>query len=119
MFDVMDQAALKQRTKEFALRVMRLSEALPKTISGQTIARQIVRSGTSVGANYRAACRARSRAEFRARIGIVIEEADETAFWLELIVESGLLPESRIVDLAREADELTALLVATSKSLTS
>ncbi len=119
MFDVMNQAALKQRTKEFALRIMRLSEALPKTVPGRAIARQVVRSGTSVGANYRAACRARSRAEFRAKIGIVIEEADETAFWLELIAEGGFLPESRITDLAREADELTAILVATSKSLKS
>ena len=110
----MDQAALKKRTKEFAIRIMKLAEALPATTAGATIGRQIIRSGTSVGANYRAACRARSRAEFAAKVGIVIEEADETAFWLELIVESGLLPEARVSALAKEADELTAILVATA-----
>jgi len=77
-------ADLKARTKQFALRVMKLIDALPRTIQGRAIANQIIRSATSVAANYRAACRARSRAEFAAKIGIVEEEADETAFWLEL-----------------------------------
>jgi four helix bundle protein len=115
----MDQADLKNRTKAFALRIMKLVEAVPASTAGTTVGRQIIRSGTSVGANYRAACRARSRAEFAAKIGVVIEVADETAFWLEMIVGSGLLPESRVHDLAREADELTAILVATAKQLKS
>jgi len=88
----MDQVELKRRTKAFAIRIIKLAEALPTSTAGTTIARQIVRSGTSVGANYRAACRAQSRAEFAAKIGIVIEEADETAFWLELAVESAFCP---------------------------
>ena len=119
MVCAMDQAELKQRTKDFALRIIKLVEALPPSTTGTPIGRQIVRSGTSVGANYRAACRARSRAEFAAKIGVVIEEADETAFWLELIVASGLLPEARVQSLAKEADELTAILVATAKQLKS
>ena len=80
---------LKTRTKKFAFRILAAVDALPKTVKGTAIASQLVRSGTSVAANYRAACRARSRAEFVAKIGIVEEEADETAFWLELIIEGG------------------------------
>lgn len=76
---------LKERTKKFALRILNVVDALPNTIKGRAVGRQIVRCGTSVGANYRAACRARSRAEFIAKLGTVIEEADESAFWLELI----------------------------------
>jgi four helix bundle protein len=82
----MTTAELKARTKEFALRVIRLVDALPNTVKGRAIANQIMRSATSIAANYRAACRARSRAEFIAKIGVVEEEADETAFWLELII---------------------------------
>ncbi len=82
----MNADELKERTKQFALRVVKLVTALPKTVEGRAIAGQIVRSGTSVAANYRAACRARSRTEFVAKIGIVLEEADETLLWLELIV---------------------------------
>jgi four helix bundle protein len=83
---------LKNRTKQFALRVLKLVAALPKTIEGRAIASQLVRSGTSVAANYRATCRARSKAEFIAKIGVVLEEADETLLWLELISEANLLP---------------------------
>jgi len=109
-------ADLKARTKQFALRVMKMVDALPRTIQGRAIAKQIIRSATSVAANYRAACRARSRAEFIAKIGIVEEEADESCFWLELIIDSGLLTEDRIRPLLSEAGELVAIMAASRKS---
>ncbi len=87
----MNAEELKKRTKQFALRILKLAAALPNTIEGRAIRGQLVRAGTSVGANYRAACRGRSKAEFIAKIGVVEEEADESAFWLELIIEGGLL----------------------------
>jgi four helix bundle protein len=107
---------LKARTKEFALRVIRLVDALPNTVKGRAIANQIMRSATSVAANYRAACRARSRAEFIAKIGVVEEEADETAFWLELIVDSPIRTEKQIGPLQKEANELVAIMAASRKS---
>ena len=110
------KADLKARTKEFALRVMKLVDALPRTIQGRAIAHQIIRRATSVAANYRAACRARSRAEFIAKIGVVEEEADESCFWLELIIDSGLLTKGRIRPLLREAGELVAIMAASRKS---
>jgi four helix bundle protein len=114
---VVRTADLKARTKQFALRVMKLVDALPRTIQGRAIANQIIRSATSVAANYRAACRARSRAEFIAKIGVVEEEeADETAFWLELIIDSALLTEARIRPLLIEAGELVAIMAASRKS---
>lgn len=91
---------------------MRLVDALPNTPKGRAIASQLVRSGTSVAANYRAACRGRSKAEFIAKLGIAEEEADETALWLELIVEDGLLPEKKIASLLKEASELIAIIAA-------
>ena len=113
---VVRTADLKARTKQFALRVMKMVDALPRTIQGRTIAKQIIRSATSVAANYRAACRARSRAEFIAKIGVVEEEADESCFWLELIIDSGLLTEERIRPLLSEAGELVAIMAASRKS---
>lgn len=113
---VVRTADLKARTKQFALRVMKMVDALPRTIQGRAIAKQIIRSATSVAANYRAACRARSRAEFIAKIGIVEEEADESCFWLELIIDSGLLNEDRIRPLLSEAGELVAIMAASRKS---
>jgi four helix bundle protein len=107
---------LKDRTKQFALRIMNLVDGLPKTTSAITIGRQIIRSGSSVGANYRAACRGRSKAEFISKLGIVVEEADETCFWLELIIEGKLLPEARVRPLLKEADELTAIFVSSIKT---
>ena len=104
------------RTKQFALRVMKLVDALPRTIQGRVISNQIIGSATSVAANYRAACRARSRAEFIAKIGVVEEEADETCFWLELIIDSGLLTEPRVRALLSEAGELVAIMAASRKS---
>jgi four helix bundle protein len=103
---------LKERTKQFALRVMRLVDALPKTPKGRAIASQLVRSGTSVAANYRAACRGRSKAEFISKLGVAEEEADETALLLELIIADRLLPEKKVDSLLREANELTAILAA-------
>lgn len=108
--------ALKNRTKAFALRIINLVESLPNTKTGDVIGRQVIRSGTSVGANYRSACRARSDADFISKIGIVEEETDETLFWLELLVESGLVKEDRLRDLMKEADELTAIFTASGKT---
>src|SRR2546421_1843806 len=113
---VVRTADLKARTKQFALRVMKLVDSLPRTIQGRTVANQIIRSATSVAANYRAACRARSRAEFIAKIGVVEEEADETVFWLELIIDSALLTQTRTRPLLREAGELVAIMAASRKS---
>ena len=103
---------LKDRTKEFALRVMRLVDALPKSTKGRALASQLNRSGTSVAANYRAACRGRSRAEFIAKIGVVEEEADETALWIELIIADALLSKKKVQSLLDEANELVAIMAA-------
>ena len=108
----MDKDELRCRTKEFALRTMKLVDALPRSRSANAVAGQLVRSGTSVASNYRAACRARSRAEFIAKIGVVEEEADESAFWLELVVEHKLMQETLVRPLLKEADELTAIMAA-------
>jgi four helix bundle protein len=110
---------LKQRTKQFALRILKLVSALPNTLQGKTVGGQLVRAGTSVGANYRAACRGRSRAEFIAKIGVVEEEADESAFWLELIIESGLLAEDKVRPLLQEANELTKIMASSRVSASS
>jgi len=107
---------LKNRSKRFALRVIRLCEALPKGRTADVIGGQLLRCGTSVGANYRAACRARSNAEFIAKMGIVEEECDESLFWMELVIEAGLLPEEQLKDLMQEGDELLAITVASIKT---
>lgn len=107
---------LKARTKQFALRIIKLVAALPKSIEGRAIANQLVRCGTSVAANYRATCRARSRIEFVAKMGVVLEEADETQLWLELIIEGKLLPASRVKPLLDETNQLVAIFVASRKS---
>jgi four helix bundle protein len=107
---------LKARTKRFALRVMTLVDVLPNTVIGRVIANQIMRSATSVGANYRGACRARSRAEFISKIGVVEEEADETGFWLELITDSKIRRIKQITPLLDEANELVAIMAASRKS---
>ena len=109
----MDQAAqLKARTKRFALDILRLLPTLPPAEPGFTIRTQITKSATSMGANYRSACRARSHREFTAKIGIVVEESDETLFWLELIRDGRLSTTSALHDLLREADELCAIFSA-------
>ena len=112
----MNQEALKGRSKDLALKIMRLIEHLPKSIQGRVIADQIMRSASSVAANYRAACRARSKAEFISKLSIVVEEADETVLWLELINEGKLLPENMVTDLLTEANEITAIMVASRKT---
>jgi four helix bundle protein len=112
----MSHENLKQRTKDFALRVIRLSEAMPRSIPGDVLSRQIVRSATSVAANYRSACRGKSRADFIAKMGIVEEEADESALWLELIAEAGLLPDAKTTALHTEAGELTAIAVSSIRT---
>ncbi len=108
--------SLRERSKQFALRVLKLCNSLPKTDAGRTINRQLLRSGTSVAANYRAVGRARSRAEFISKMGIVIEEADETVFWLELLVNSGIMTKPRLDNLIAEANELVAIFVASQKT---
>ena len=112
----MDEKALKERTKRFGLRIMKLVDALPKTTSGRAIGNQLVRSGTSVGANYRAACRGRSKAEFIAKIGVVAEEADESAFWLELLMDANILKTDLVSPLHQEAEELTAIFTASGRT---
>ena len=107
---------LKKRTKAFALRILKLVDALPKTTAGRALASQIVRSGTSVAANYRAACRARSTADFIAKMGIVEEEADETLFWLELLEESELASAIKLAAIKQEANELIAITIASIKT---
>lgn len=108
---------MKSRTKAFALRVLKLIEALPETRAGRILAGQLGRSGTSVGANYRAVCRAKSTADMAAKLSIVEEEADECAFWLEVITDPGLMSAIKTKALLKEAGELTAIMVASRKTL--
>ena len=115
----MTEVELKKRTKRFALRILKLVAALPKTVAGRTIGGQLARSGTSVPANYRAACRVRSKAEFISRLGVVEEEADESALWLELIMEGALMKKTRVEPLWKEADELVAIMTSSRKSASS
>lgn len=112
----LDRDTLKERTRQLALRSIRLVEALPRNVAGRALGAQLVRSATSVGANYRAACRSRSRKEFSAKIGVVTEEADETAYWLELVAECGWLKPKLVEPLLQEANELTAIFARTRKS---
>ena len=112
----MDQEEMKKRTKDFAKRVINLCRQLPETREGRLIGNQIFRSGTSVGANYRAVCRARSKADFIAKLGIVLEEADESLYWLEILSETQILNASLLEQLMKEADELVGIFVASLKT---
>ncbi len=112
----MTNAELKVRTKKFALRVIKLVQSLPKSKTGDVLGHQLLRSATSVGANYRAACRARSQADFISKITIVEEEADEACYWLELICETELIEKEKLKDIMKEADELTAIFTASGKT---
>ena len=103
---------LRLRTKQFALRIIKLAEALPRTSTARVIGNQIVRSGTSVGANYCSACRARSKSEFVAKIGIALEEADETVYWLELLTDTAMVEPRRLQGLLSEAEQLVSILAA-------
>ncbi len=109
-------AELKRRSKAFAVRVVNLFRSLPHAPDAQTLGKQVLRSGTSVAANYRAVCRARSKAEFIARMGVVVEEADETVFWLELLTETGVVRKDRTLDLLNEANELLAIFGASLRT---
>jgi four helix bundle protein len=110
------QEDLRNRTKRFALRIIRLFQHLPRSTEAQVLGKQLLRSGTSVGANYRAAGRARSKAEFISKIAIVVEEADESVFWLECLVESGIVKEELLKDLLVEANELVAIFAASHRT---
>jgi four helix bundle protein len=112
----MNSDELKMRTKQFSLRVIRMSEAIPTNNAGNVISRQLLRCSTSVGANYRAACRGRSKAEFVSKLQTVIEEADECCYWMELLIESGLLQSNRVEGLLDEANQITAIMVASRKT---
>jgi four helix bundle protein len=107
---------LKNRTKRFALLVIRLCRTLPRTQEGTVITRQLLRSSTSVGANYRAVCRARSTADFVSKLGVVLEETDETLFWLELLVESGVSQSDKTIPIMKEANELVSIFVASLRT---
>jgi four helix bundle protein len=107
---------LKLRTKQFAIRIVRLCRALPRSQEGKVLSYQLLRSGTSVAANYRAVCRSRSRADFISKMAIVTEEIDETIFWLELLVETNVFPEHRLKSLLREGNELRAIFGASQRT---
>ena len=112
----MTREEMKQRTKGFANRIVRLCSALPGDWVSQTLSRQLLRSGTSVGANYRAVCRAKSSADFINKLRIVEEECDETLFWMELLVENNLVKAARLRELMNEANEILAIVVASAKT---
>jgi four helix bundle protein len=112
----MNPEELKARTRQFALRVIRLAESMPRGRTTDVLGKQLLRSATSVGANYRAACRARSRADFISKITVAEEEADESLYWLELISDSEMMKPDRLAGLIKEADELTAILTAAGRT---
>ena len=112
----MNAEEFKKRTKLFALRVIRLCETLPRFRTSDVIGRQLLRCGTSVGANYRSVCRAKSKADFIAKMAIVAEECDEAIYWMELMIEASLADEKRIVDLKAEANEILSMVVASIKT---
>jgi four helix bundle protein len=109
-------AELKERTKGFAVRIVKLFRALPKNEEARVIGRQLLRAAMSIGANYRGACRARSKAEFAAKMGVVVEEADEAVSWLELLVATGLVRQSRLEGLLAEANQLLAIFAASQRT---
>lgn len=113
----MDSNELKNRTKKYSIAILDLVEMRPNTISGRAVSNQIVRSGTSVGANYRAVCRARSDREFIAKMSIVIEESDETLFWLEIILQKEWVNKSQVDGIWKEGNELTAIFVSSMKTI--
>ena len=113
----MDEQAFKQRTHKLALKIIKLVEALPKSGSADVIGRQLVRCGTSIGANYRSACRGKSIADVLAKLAIVEEEADETIYWLELLIAAKIVRANEIEILIKESDEIVAMTVASIKTL--
>jgi len=113
----MNEQVFKQRTKKLPLNVIQLVEDLPKTRTADIISRQLLRSATSIGASYRAACRGKSTPDVLAKLAIVEEEADETVYWLELLAESNIVVPERLSDLLKETNEITAMTVASIKTL--
>src|SRR6266540_3933134 len=113
----MDETEFKRRTRAIGLRVIRLVESLPKTRTADVIGRQLLRSGTSIGANYRAACRGVSRADVVSKLGDVEEEADESIYWLELLIDSGIVSERKLRSLMKEIDEILAMTVASIRTM--
>lgn len=112
----MTRDEFKARTKTYALRVIKVVDALPRDTVAKTLGHQLLRSGTSVGANYRSSIRAKSPADFVAKMGIVEEECDESLFWMELLIESGRMKQDRLVDLMREGEEILAITVSSIKT---
>jgi len=112
----MNQEELRDRTKKFALRIIKLVESMPNTITGRAIGNQLVRSGTSVAANYRAACRGRSKAEFNAKLHIALEEGDESLFWLEILDDAQIFPHGKLENIIADANELTAIFARAYKT---
>ena len=115
----MNEKVFKDRTKQLAIAILRMVEEMPRSISADVLARQIVRSGTSIGANYRAACRAKSTADMINKLKIVEEESDESAYWLELMVEAGYLSQEKVSPIIKETNEILAMTVASIKTLRS
>ena len=112
----MEKMDLKERTKSFALKIIKLVETLPKGRTADILGRQLLRAGTSVGANYRAACRAKSTADFISKMGVVEEETDETIYWMELLIESGLISKNDLIHLLDEANQILAITVSSIKT---
>ena len=112
----MTRDQFRERTFQFGIRCIRLAEALPKSMAAQIVAKQLIRYATSVGANYRAAIRGKSRADFVAKMGIVEEECDESLYWIDVVIELGLVPPSRTTELQREANEILAVVVSSIKT---
>jgi four helix bundle protein len=112
----LDAEELKVRTKQLGLRIIKVIEALPPSKAANVIGNQLLRSGTSIGANYRAACRARSKPDFVSKASIAIEEADESLYWMELLAEAGIIPQERLAALMKEVDEIVAILTASVKT---
>ena len=115
----MNKHELAKRTRAFAVRILKMVDHLPNSAGGRAISSQVARSGTSVAANYRATSRARSDADFRNKVGVVLEEADETLLWLEVIVEAGMLPPKKLSALMKESDELVRIFAATHRTVKS
>ena len=113
----MTESEFKKRTKDIAVRIVKVVESLPRTRSADVIGKQLLRSGTSIGANYRAACRGKSTADILHKLAIVEEEADESLYWIELLVESNLLPEKKLSILFTDINEIVAMTVASIKTL--
>jgi len=111
-----NKTELKERLKRFALRTIKLAESLPKSRTSEVFARQVIRSASSVAANYRAACRARSKAEFVSKLGTVEEEADETIFWIEMISDTNLVKKELLDNLLSEGNEIVSIIVASRKT---